>query len=74
MQKWEYLEVRISGPEWADSKGNSGRLEDVRLRSTRWNSVAPTMNQLGEGGWELAGIADDESLNSYVMFFKRAKE
>ncbi len=73
MQKWEYLEVRISGPEWADSRGNYGRLEDVKLRSTRWHSIAPFMNELGEEGWELAGTADDENLNSYVMYFKRPK-
>ena len=71
MQKWEYLEIRVSGPEWADSQGRVGRLEEVKLRSTKWRSIAPFMNELGEEGWELAGIGDDESLNSYVMYFKR---
>ena len=73
MQKWEYIEVRISGPEWADSRGNLGKLEDMRIRSTRWYSMAHFMNEQGEEGWELAGIADDESLNSFVMYFKRPK-
>ncbi len=74
MQKWEYLEIRISGPEWADSRGNTGRLEEVRLHSTKWRSIAPYMNEIGSEGWELAGIAADESLNSYVMYFKRPVE
>ena len=74
MQKWEYLEIRISGPEWADNRGNWGRLADMKLRSLPWRSTGPLMNELGEAGWELAGIADDESLNSYIMYFKRPKE
>lgn len=73
MQKWEYLEVRVSGPEWSDSFGNYGKLAEIQLRATKWRSAAPFMNELGSGGWELAGVADDESLNSYIMFFKRPK-
>ncbi len=73
MQKWEYLEVRVSGPEWSDSRGNFGRMEDVKLRSTRWFSMTGFMNQLGDEGWELTAIGDDETLNSYVMYFKRPK-
>ena len=74
MQKWEYLEVRISGPEWADSQGNCGRLTDLKLRCTSWRSAAPMLNDLGEQGWEMVVAADDESLNSYLLYFKRAKE
>ncbi len=73
VQKWEYLEVRISGPEWADSRGNSGKLEHLKLRCLSWHSATPMMNELGEQGWEMSGIADDESLNSYIIFFKRLK-
>ena len=77
MQKWEYLELRVFGPEWADSASRCGKLETVPTRSgtgpqRRW--AATLMNGLGEEGWELAGFADDGSPNAYTAFFKRPKQ
>ena len=77
MQKWEYLEVRVFGPEWGDSRGNWGRLEAQELKrgyAAHWHWSATLLNELGEEGWELTGIADDESPNAYTAFFKRPKE
>jgi hypothetical protein len=76
VQKWEYLELRVFGPEWADSAGHFGKLESVPTRSgtgpqRRW--TASQMNVLGDEGWELSGFADDESPNAYTAFFKRPK-
>jgi hypothetical protein len=74
MQKWEYIELRIFGPEWADSRGNSGKVAPSAARhgyTGQWRSIAPILNELGAEGWEMAGIADDASPNAYTAFFKR---
>lgn len=75
-QKWEYIELRVFGPDWADSRGNAGRLVSLPIKqggAAQWRWTSPVLNELGEEGWELVGMADDASPNAYTAFFKRPK-
>lgn len=58
MEKWEYLEVYISGSDWHDSSGNTGKLDAVtvgKIDNYFYNST-PVLNELGRSGWELEGM------------------
>jgi hypothetical protein len=61
MQRWEYLTIEMWQGAWVDSLGRSGRLKIVgRLPGPDGGDVADTpvevLNELGEQGWEVAGI------------------
>lgn len=76
MQKWEYLQVNVSNWEWVASAGRSGRLPKMEWpeqpRSTEPDTTG-LLNELGENGWELTGVASDSHLN-YILFLKRPRE
>jgi hypothetical protein len=68
--KWEYLEVIVSHRKWEDSMGRSGNLATV---PSGLSHCAALLNQLGDQGWELTGIAGSESTSYYRAFLKRPK-
>jgi hypothetical protein len=72
VQKWEYLELYTSGPQWADSFGESGMAEPGPKPKNwphRWGTVQPRLNQLGQDGWEVVGITQVGDFVRYL--FKR---
>jgi hypothetical protein len=77
MEKWGYLTVQVTLGDWHDSTGRKGKtdvLSDFTVGNTD-KIYAPTelLNNLGEDGWELVGIAGTDSSQRYKMFFKRRK-
>jgi hypothetical protein len=50
MQRWQYLEVWTDGKNWHDS---DGRDEDLPFAHSRYPSMTPLLNDLGEQGWEV---------------------
>lgn len=68
MQKWEYaaLSVFASGtPRWSDSRGKGGERD----------TLLPRLNELGEEGWELAGVVPGSPADNalHALLFKRPK-
>ena len=67
--KWEYLEITVSKYGWADSMGRKGSLVPREGASY----TADLLNGLGEQGWELAGVAGSEFIDTHRRFLKRSK-
>ncbi len=57
MDRWEYLEIWASKAQWWDSVGRSGKLPESTADDC-W-PVTPLLNELGDQGWEVVGIAAD---------------
>ena len=67
MQQWEYLEatVDLEKKTWKDSAGRERR---IRKRST-----VDVLNELGEEGWELAGVSPLSGDTVSRLYFKRRR-
>ena len=77
MEKWEYLTVQVTLGDWYDSTGRKGRnnvLADFVVGNDD-KVYVPTelLDNLGEEGWEMVGVASTDSSQSYKLFFKRRK-
>lgn len=71
MQRWEYLTIGIVQKNWADSLGRSGTLPGLgKLMS---GNPTELLNELGEQGWELAGV-DYPDGYSRKLFLKRPRQ
>lgn len=72
MQKWEYLTVgaKHGGIEFVDTKEVRGKDAKGKPVILLWVDYA---KELGEQGWELAGVLRDEE-PAWRAFFKRPIE
>jgi hypothetical protein len=70
MEKWDYLTVYVAGEEWFDGDGKSGTLPKYDEKFTVSNPQN-VLRALGNGGWELSGIASGSNTASYELFLKR---
>ncbi len=78
MQRWEYLEVQVFRENWVDSLGRRGELprESVIEGGSGYPSLyssAALLNELGEQGWELAGVAGGADVDSHKLLLKRPR-
>ncbi len=71
IRRWEYLEVDVHVETWSDSAGRSGRLPIAQAGPGQIPSALPVLNQLGQEGWELAGVGNTQSPLIYRLIFKR---
>lgn len=71
MQQWEYLTIFIKDTRWAESLGRSGSLP-YRLNMATGDPTG-LLNELGEQGWELAGVADRDGWDTNRLFLKRSR-
>ena len=71
VRRWEYLEVDIHVETWSDSTGRSGRLPIEKAGPGQVPSLLPLLNQLGQEGWELAGVSNTQSPLIYRLILKR---
>jgi len=71
VRRWEYLEVDVHVETWSDSAGHSGRLPIAEAGPGQIPSVLPVLNQLGQEGWELAGVSNTQSPLIYRLLLKR---
>jgi hypothetical protein len=71
MQCWEYLTVAYLSNSWSDSLGRRGELPS----GFDYYTGDPTglLNDLGEQGWELCGVASKNGNNVYQLFLKRPR-
>ncbi len=73
---WEYLEILVVGEAWFDTSGDKGANEMLNARTTQgrllWSTPVARLQQLGQIGWELAGVLPAADLGGYKLFFKRA--
>jgi hypothetical protein len=53
MQKWQYLQLNISGDHWSLSDGRNGTTEWIKGIGDSFHKI---LNTLGSEGWEL--VAD----------------
>ena len=72
MEKWEYFQVNVSSNHWKKSDGEAGSI-DISVRNWRDYFSTDLCNDLGKDGWELTGVASENS-NTYKLFFKRRME
>ena len=70
-RRWEYLEVDVHVETWSDSAGHSGRLPIAESGPGQVPSVVGVLDQLGQEGWELAGVSNTQSPLIYRMLLKR---
>ena len=77
MEKWEYLTVQVTLGEWYDSTGRKGKTDLLSdfVAGNEYKVYHPTelLNDLGEEGWEMVGVAGTDSSQRYKLFFKRRK-
>jgi hypothetical protein len=77
MDKWEYLTVQITLGDWHDSTGRQGKnnvLSDfISGNADKVYDPTELLNNLGEDGWEMVGVASTDSSQRYKLFFKRRK-
>lgn len=73
MQRWEYLIVAMSRGEYRDSLGRKGQLPTRFHGSGSSGDPTGLMNELGEQGWELSGVAGSYEPDVYQLFLKRPK-
>ena len=71
MQKWEYLEVCVAPGGWVDSMGRSGELAWQASQHASFASAAALLNELGQQGWEVAGVAANAPQGYFTLLFKR---
>jgi hypothetical protein len=69
MQKWEYL----IGERWLQH-GNKSDEWKVRANDKYYSSMTDMLNELGEQGWELVGVASRWQTYEYHLFLKRPME
>lgn len=71
MQRWEYLTIFVSRLEWKDSLGRTGKLPGFRA-----DDGDPTglLNEVGEQGWELAGVNTYRGGYAPTLFLKRPRQ
>jgi hypothetical protein len=78
MAKWEYLTVQVTLGEWYDSAGRKGKnnllSEFVAGNEDKVYHPTELLNNLGEDGWEMVGVASTDSSQRYKLFFKRHKQ
>jgi hypothetical protein len=73
MAQWEYLNVHVFESSWIDSQGRKGKLPTARPEGADFDfpNTAVLANQLGGEGWELAGVATGQYVDSHSLTFKR---
>jgi len=64
MQKWEYLTATTDGHVFSIN----GKSQPPK------QSVESVLANIGEEGWELAGIAGGDTCYSHILYFKRPKQ
>ena len=62
MQRWEHKAIEIRGRSAMVEFGDDREDRETLLR------------QLGNEGWELAGVAGSDDHHNYTLYFKRPKE
>ena len=74
MQRREYLTLFISSTRWSDSLGREGTLRSIPGRFSR-PTGDPTgiLNELGEQGWEQAGVAGGDENYVCRLFLKHPR-
>jgi hypothetical protein len=70
MQRWEYHTITTYAYNWADSIGRTGRLP--REGPPMYGDPTGMLNELGEQGWELIGVAARAG-GDCQLFLKRPK-
>jgi hypothetical protein len=67
IMKWEYMRLAVTGNEVALVVGPGW---------AKLNFEDPTdaLNDFGEQGWEVVGIASGDNLNIYTVLLKRPKQ
>jgi hypothetical protein len=77
MEKWEYLTVQVTLGDWYDSTGRKGKnkvLADFVVgNDDKVYDPTELLDNLGEEGWEMVGVASTDSSQRYKLFFKRRK-
>ena len=76
MQRWEYLEVQVHAQRWLDSLGRRGELPRESVfedGSPYLYSSAALLNELGEQGWELAGVAGSTGVDYHKLLLERPR-
>lgn len=71
VRRWEYLEVDVHVETWSDSSGRSGRLPISEAGPGQIPRTVAVLNELGDQGWELAGVSNSQSPLIYRMLLKR---
>ena len=71
MPKWEYLIITVTGMG-AKKKPVSRNGENVKDDANV--NLSTFINQLGEEGWELAGVLSPSDFVQGDLFFKRPKQ
>ena len=71
MQRWEYLTISYKYGSWSDSLGRTGTFPKAYGPGT----ADPTslLNDLGEQGWELSGVACRDPYDVIHLFLKRPR-
>lgn len=70
MQRWEYMTISIRVLGWKDSLGRSGELPELR---SNVGDPAGLLNELGEQGWELAGVDGGGTASFPTLYLKRPR-
>jgi hypothetical protein len=73
MQRWEYLTLFIESSRWSDSLGRAGTVPLGKNMGVRAGDPTALLNELGEQGWELAGVAGRDDNGVYRLFLKRPR-
>jgi hypothetical protein len=71
MQRWEYLTIRIRYRTWTDDFGRTGTIDDQMQDGS--GGLTGLLNELGEQGWELAGVGDRDVYDTGRLFLKRPR-
>lgn len=67
MQRWEYLTILVKNTNWTDSLGRSGELP-------YHGQATGLLNDLGELGWDLAGVHGlGDNYHYSRLFLKRPR-
>ncbi len=71
MQRWEYLTIGITGTRWSDSLGRTGKMPNYS--DPMWGDPTVLLNELGEQGWELAGVYGVGGSSFSKLYLKRPR-
>lgn len=77
MQRWEYLEVQVHQEHWIDSLGRRGKLPSERAYGASYGETyfsGGLLNELGEQGWELAGVPSSMDQRDHKLLLKRPRD
>ena len=76
MQRWEYLTILVRGDTCFDGVGKTRSLRVLSVPDSPYDDhgdPSELLQELGDLGWELAGVAGGSSPSFYRLFLKRSK-